>query len=594
MERITHVPALPSAIALTGRVCNFRTGQLSLRGKTTLSVSRAQLRSAIQKAVRRQDFRLAKQSATLYLWLAGSDVATQTWLLNRLPIIAIEDCAHDRVGCWHALLMWGDYNRGLDIPFNRILDVLHYLTANGTSRKFSWQRATSTAARPEHLLAVIQKGLLAGDINVTHYVAVVEKGEVRKLYAQFTSLLQRYTHGFGRRFLTHFLRFIEIKYAVGITPFSDMDLMLRAWMMHFIDLKVHPSIATPDTLLAIEHSEPTESILTALPAFVNDMHVTGKSEAGRVTFALDGARIIHPVLHDPRELEWARLYYLHKGVSDVDTSVALTQLQADADAYRESQLSKPTRRRISDEDEEQPKRAKLLPRPTLPESMPQQPIKDGRCFTLDDLRIRPHHEQQSLGMKGGLKAPTFITNDDCFVKIFDDLRAADYAARCINMLSDLDVLPGTASVIEATLDESLLLSLGNTRQALSWRKRFKPGKTWALITGAIGNLALPLMKIDHVSNDMIVQFTGLCVFRWMVGTTDNVLANFGTYGDLMHTFDFNYAERHTTFADSLRNFTHSLQSRVHAAVYANKVGLDRLVADIKATNMWFVHHEAEL
>lgn len=130
----------------------------SIRGSKTFK--QKEMRSCLQKAVRRQSYPKAKLAVVHYVILNSQSKGGMTWLFNRLCLIAKEDCATVLSCFYHACELRKRYNtsgmlaasdRTAGVTLDDILAVVHFLCTHGTSRLPSWMRAkygTTQCATP--------------------------------------------------------------------------------------------------------------------------------------------------------------------------------------------------------------------------------------------------------------------------------------------------------------------------------------------------------------------------------------------------------------------------------------------------------------
>lgn len=118
---------------------------ISVQGSAGPSTfTKKELISALQKGVRRQNFRLAAQAACCLFSLADAMIVPQmrqsllTNLANRIVIISKEDCAESPGSFHHAYRLW---EKREELARDDVLRVLQYMCTHGTSRLGSHMRA---------------------------------------------------------------------------------------------------------------------------------------------------------------------------------------------------------------------------------------------------------------------------------------------------------------------------------------------------------------------------------------------------------------------------------------------------------------------
>ena len=151
---------LPAGLQVQSVTPGVFGASIVMRGEGGLQkYTKHELLSCLQKAIRRQDFRLAAQATCVYLALfaqAPAQLSTTgvSNLLRRLPVIACEDCAHlpdaFRHACdLHDRYMAGKKGKTKTVTVTETLAVVNFLCTHGTSRLPSHMRALEgTVASP--------------------------------------------------------------------------------------------------------------------------------------------------------------------------------------------------------------------------------------------------------------------------------------------------------------------------------------------------------------------------------------------------------------------------------------------------------------
>lgn len=117
----------------------------------TIRFEQEEIRAAFLASVRRQDFRLAKQTICLYLCLHHDNPDGVSWLLSDLVIIAVEETFHDSLCFWYAYRLWekmlpSEHRPDIDTMRDEILGIVHYMCSHGTNQTPKWTRSVFPAA----------------------------------------------------------------------------------------------------------------------------------------------------------------------------------------------------------------------------------------------------------------------------------------------------------------------------------------------------------------------------------------------------------------------------------------------------------------
>ena len=156
-----EIPAPVDIVVKERRVGAFN-GRLELeKDGNVATFTQKAIRSALQKAIRRQDWPKAKQSVVLYAMLNKDSKGGLTWLFNRLVLIAKEDCATVTAAFKHSFELWTKHRDAKSIlSIDDVLAVVYFMCTNGTSRLPSHMRARYGSVRVENPIKHIVDSLL--------------------------------------------------------------------------------------------------------------------------------------------------------------------------------------------------------------------------------------------------------------------------------------------------------------------------------------------------------------------------------------------------------------------------------------------------
>eukprot|EP00039_Didymoeca_costata_P017513 m.325352 g.325352 ORF g.325352 m.325352 type:complete len:183 (+) comp16545_c0_seq108:239-787(+) len=144
---------------------DIRDGSFS---RSQLKIKKGELWSGLQKAIRAQNYEFAKQVVVLYVLLCRDetdgkvtyDKPGMSWLFNRLPVIAKEDCA-TVWGCFIKAnqLRKRYFDGGTTIHINDILDVVYVLF---------------------HFMCIDYKEYISGKIKLKYENSILRKEKEKK------------------------------------------------------------------------------------------------------------------------------------------------------------------------------------------------------------------------------------------------------------------------------------------------------------------------------------------------------------------------------------------------------------------------------
>eukprot|EP00039_Didymoeca_costata_P017517 m.324979 g.324979 ORF g.324979 m.324979 type:complete len:746 (+) comp16545_c0_seq35:235-2472(+) len=228
---------------------DIRDGSFS---RSQLKIKKGELWSGLQKAIRAQNYEFAKQVVVLYVLLCRDetdgkvtyDKPGMSWLFNRLPVIAKEDCA-TVWGCFIKAnqLRKRYFDGGSTIHLNDILDVVKYLCTHGTSRLPSHMRAkhgTRKMNGKDPVKSVVYElGKYKGNIDKERDITAIVGSFTNKDVKSFYETMETYSRTSLPRFqgmaVRELIAFCKNKFGNSVNATkkgktvrsSDHDMVLR-------------------------------------------------------------------------------------------------------------------------------------------------------------------------------------------------------------------------------------------------------------------------------------------------------------------------------------------------------------------------------
>ena len=584
---------------------------------STSSFKKKELWSALQKGVRRQDWRLAVQAVGAYALLAQGHKASVSWLFNRLPVIAKEDCANTYGAFHHAHELYERYKAGQAVPLADVLRVVVFLCSHGTSRLPSHMRALHGTVPARDPVRALMSALRACDPTqpdavggVTALVGAVH--QANELYQALEAYVQQ-QRAAGRmpaaqakaalRLIgfTRSLKGNKVAKSTKAGPVrdGDHDFLLRECVRFCLwppATDVAPLAPLPD-LSQVDFARP-------LPEFVFDQHVARdmKTEAGLRYFGAV-ASATHAVVftdHPGYDQRAHRAYLQAKGVADPEaiehalafargeaTSLSMAHLvlgpqppnHDDDDDDDGDDVGDDDGKAAEEEEGTEPPKRRQCCGPRLPD-----PVVVGGHTVWPYLDEARQCARFTHGCFQGTKAPT-LAGDTLFFKLCQSDEQAEYAMWAFEALRALGLpAPPTVRIEHWQLAADALLplvDLGGGRQREAWERHYV-GSVPVLVTTKLASFR-QVTPEDLANPAVCRQFVKVLLARRVVlQSSDLCTNNLRVAADgQVYSIDHNRkAEGPVEFIG--RRFSAALASAVRAELRANAAVYRAFVAECRA------------
>lgn len=603
-SRLVDIPPL-TGTRVVEAVCGPRVAHIDIEctmTKARANFTRLDLRSGLQKAIRRQNFDLADKCLILYVHMCHTDKNSVTWLFNWLVMAALEDCAHDPIAFLKAYELWHHANNRSGqkiVTFAEIVMVVKYLTSHGTNRRGPWARAFfqkhSFKSKHKTIIQQIEQGLNARDISVVGLMQMDLVSAPEFLNIMRTHIMIECPE--CRDYLQKLVTFCQLRFAsnsVQPNKSADYDLVMRLIALNYLQIdKIH---CLMDMGLELERERidfdgigttdryGPKTLLDKLPFFVTD---------NRTSFSTQDEFIANPVIHSQTELEWAHVYFEHNKVDSAKIARQMVFLKAglvdDADVLVDHGA---TLRRSQRATSPQRATAPLLQHAVASHDTGSDDDYDSELDNWLDNVLKQSHERgeftwtppnfaiwsnmpkildehslmvtsRNLGVTNSMKMPTFITKFKTFVKIIgaeggDSARKAAYIEKCYNLMNVLQLQHLPCAAWRVVISNGLLHRLGTTSQYETWRRRLAgrgaDNNCWVIATPVIkGKISwLTQNNIQCVNMDILLK---MLLVRRLVQASDVCGSNFVVSDHALLTLDFNVKPiTSTTFRAFIAHF----------------------------------------